>query len=351
MSIQPWHRRGFNLASETTLGATAVAEELVCVQHPAQLPVARQLARVRGLPLHLIGGGSNVLLAPEIPGLTVLMRTRGLQLRERGNRSLIVAEAGENWHGLVRWSLARGLAGLECLALIPGSVGAAPIQNIGAYGAELSDVLEWVEVFNLHSGRTERLAAADCALSYRDSLFRRAEGAHLIVLRVAIVLAQAAGRIPATDRYPDIARELALLGCRSPSPLQVAEAVVRVRRRKLPDWRRVGNVGSVFKNPTVNTAQLEQLRSSWPMLKASSTERGFRLSAAQLIDLAGLKRERRGAARPWNRQPLVLVLERKPGGADGRDFLELLRHVHQTVSDRYGINLEVEPRPVGRDVL
>lgn len=351
MSIQPWHRHSLNLADQTTLGARAIADEVIYVQLPAQLQTAWQLARVRGLPLRLLGGGSNVLLAPRIAGLTVLMRNRGLQVLQRGSKTLIIAEAGENWHGLVRWSLAQGLAGLECLALIPGSAGAAPIQNIGAYGVELSDVLEWVEVFDQQTGCLERLSAQECQLSYRDSLFRRPEGTHLTVLRIALGLAPTAARIPPAERYPEVAIELERLGMRRPTPLQIAEVVTRVRRRKLPDWRRIGNVGSVFKNPTVAPAQLTQLRERWPAIKATPSDAEWRLSAAQLIDLAGLKLMSVGGARPWRRQPLVLTLENVPGGADGRDFLELLNRIREVVRDRYAVNLEVEPRPLGHDLF
>jgi UDP-N-acetylmuramate dehydrogenase len=210
-------------------------------------------------------------------------------------------------------------------------------------------VLEWVDVFDQHTGRIERLTARDCRLSYRDSLFRRPQGAHLIVLRIALNLATAVGTPPPADRYPDVAIELDRLGIRNPSALAVAEAVVRVRLRKLPDWRRVGNVGSVFKNPTVSAAQFAQLRRQWPVLKATRTGQGWRLSAAQLIDLAGLKSLRVGAARPWHRQPLVLTLLPAAGGAAGSDFVALLRRIREVVADRYAINLEVEPRPVGYD--
>lgn len=350
MTIQPWHRRQINLADTTTLGAKAVADELVCIQHPAQLRTVHELAQVRDLPLQLIGGGSNVLLAPRLAGITALMLTRGLRAQQDGGKTLVVAEAGENWHGLVRWSIARGLAGLECLALIPGSVGAAPIQNIGAYGAELSDVLRWVEVFDRTSGRIERLSASDCQLSYRDSVFRRPEGARFIVLRIAVALAAAEGTVPSADRYPDVALELARLGISRPSPGQLADAVIRIRRRKLPDWRRFGNVGSVFKNPTVSTAQFEQLRARWPALKGTATAGGWRLSAAQLIDLAGLKQQRVGPAWPWARQPLVLILERTAGGADGGAFLALLQLIRRSVKARYAIDLEIEPRPIGHSL-
>ncbi|MEM6709012.1 MAG: UDP-N-acetylmuramate dehydrogenase [Pseudomonadota bacterium] len=337
-------RHDVDLSRYTTLGCRSLARRYLAIDRDEDLDAAAiWVQRERG-PVSVLAGGSNVLPATEIDGLTLHVRTRGVSVVEEGETVRITAAAGENWHGLVRRTLGLGLTGLECLSLIPGSVGAAPIQNIGAYGAELGDTLAWVDVFDLHSGRSRRMLAAECELSYRDSVFRRQPSPGTLIFSVTLRLTRCGASLPEQPRYPDVTQELERLGVRHPSPIQMAEAVIRVRRRKLPDWRRIGNVGSVFKNPVVPRADAETLLRTWPALKSTSVQAGVRLSAAQLIDLAGLKRLAIKGARPWPRQPLVLTLARQQPPAPITAFDELIGAVQAAVANHFGVALEIEPQ-------
>ena len=338
------------LAGVTTLGNQAIADRLIVVRSVAELRFAQRLAECLDEPLRVLGGGSNVIASPRVTGIVAQLRLRGRQIVVAGTHRELVLAAGESWHESVRFSLGQGFKGLERLVLIPGSVGAAPIQNIGAYGGELSDTLSWVEALDRTSGRVERLTAADCEFGYRDSLFRRPGGERWIILRLALRLEPGVSRpvaVPSADRYPDVTTELERLGGMTPTAVLLAEAILRVRRRKLPDWRQVGNVGSVFKNPMVSLDHFAVLQQQWPGLKgAAVSSQRVRLAAAQLIDLAGLKQCRIGLARPWHRQPLVLTLAPR-GQSDGRDFVDLLATVAETVATCFNVRLELEPRILG----
>ncbi len=242
----------------------------------------------------MLGGGSNVVLPARLDRPVVLMRNRGVELTPgSGGLARLTVAAGECWHDVVRYALGRGYGGLENLALIPGSVGAAPIQNIGAYGVELADRFIAAEAFDRNSGRFVTLDRAACRFGYRDSVFKQPDGAELIVTRVTL---QVARRPTLVTDYPDLAAELAAMGCSRPTAVAVAEAVIRVRRRKLPDPRRFGNAGSFFKNPVVSSATAATLAAREPGLvhyPAGSAQ--VKLSAAQLIDRCGWKGVRRGA--------------------------------------------------------
>lgn len=300
------------------------------------LPPAVEQARI-------LGEGSNVILAPNLTCRVCLMRIRGIRLLPAGNGDVdLTVAAGENWHELVRWTLGQGVYGLENLALIPGSVGAAPVQNIGAYGTELSDFFLELTALDLHTGNMVVLDRRDCEFSYRGSLFKSSSQRFAIT---SITLRLSRRAAPRTD-YPDIQIELQRLGIDQPSPLQVAEAVIRVRRRKLPDPRKMPNAGSFFRNPIVSTAQAERLRTAHPDLKQFAVAGGVKLSAAQLIDRCGWKSRQDGSLRVWQRQPLVLV---NPAGLDGRSVLKFADTIRQDVFNRLGIELEIEPDSIGFD--
>ena len=322
-----------------TLGVRCVADELRVVYTADALAEALTDAERRALPVTVIGGGSNLVLPAALPGLVVLLRLRGSTFARLGKATWrVTAAAGETWHELVRATLGRGIRGLENLALIPGSVGAAPVQNIGAYGRELAQVLETVTAFDRRRGAFRTLTRDECGLGYRDSRFRRDHG-RFVIVRLALRL----GDTPLAADYPDIRRELR---CRPPGRLDavaVAEAVARVRRRKLPDPRRVGNVGSFFKNPIVSPTLLASLRGRVAVDAFPAPDRPghFKISAARLVDAAGWKGVRRGPMQVWPRQPLVLV---NRGGATGQDALNLAAAIRGEVRDKHGVELEIEPR-------
>ena len=298
-------------------------------------------ADARGDPVTVVGGGSNLVLRSRLPGLVVQPRIRGLAFQRLDeHRWRLVAGAGETWQEVVRASLGRGIGGLENLMLIPGSVGAAPVQNIGAYGRELAEVLESVTVIDRERCALATLGADDCAFRYRDSRFKGDDAQRYVIVHVSLVL----GGLPTNASYPDVCRELGRMGAPTDHG-SVAEAVARVRRRKLPDPRRIGNVGSFFKNPWLTAPQLDALR-GLVAIDAYAVGDRFKIPAAGLIDRAGWKGVRRGAVQVWPRQPLVLV---NHGGASGREVLEMAQRVRDDVAGKYGVYLELEPAVMGMD--
>ena len=298
-------------------------------------------ADARGDPTTVIGQGSNVVLRARLPGLVVQPRIRGLAFERLDERRWrLVAGAGETWQEAVRASLGRGIGGLENLTLIPGSVGAAPVQNIGAYGRELAQVLESVTVVDRARRRLATLSANECAFRYRDSRFKGDGAQRYVIVYVSLVL----GGLCANASYPDVRRELGSMGAAAGHG-SVAEAVARVRRRKLPDPRRIGNVGSFFKNPRLTAPQLDALRGLVDVDAYADGDR-FKVPAARLVDRAGWKGARQGAVQVWPRQPLVLV---NHGGASGREVLAMAQCVRDDVAAKYGVQLELEPAVKGVD--
>ncbi|MFW6092783.1 MAG: UDP-N-acetylmuramate dehydrogenase [Pseudomonadota bacterium] len=336
---------GGSLAAANTLGVPSRADRLVPVHDASTLRRLVDEARAQGIPWTVLGGGSNVVLRRRVPGLVCLMRNRGIAVAsgpDGGAR--VTAAAGERWHDLVRFTLGQGLVGLENLALIPGSVGAAPIQNVGAYGVELADRFVSLRALDTASGEVVCLDRTACRFGYRDSLFKSAEGARFVVLSVTLALARAGA--PVLD-YAELAAEVGRLGRWRPTAAEVADAVIRVRRRKLPDPRRHPNVGSFFKNPEVAAAQAQAACRRHPGLTTRPAPGGrVKLSAAQLIDACGWKGRSSGSVSVWHRQPLVLV---NHGGAAGADVLAMSEDIRHDVDRRFGIRLELEPRVLGQD--
>ncbi|WP_372013119.1 UDP-N-acetylmuramate dehydrogenase [Pseudoxanthomonas sp. 10H] len=337
--------RDADLSTRNTFAVAARTPWLLEVNDPAALAEALDLEQVRGLPLLMLGGGSNLLFAGDAPGVTVAVRAPEVSIIEdRGDRAIVRAGAGVDWHRLVTWSLDRGLCGLENLALIPGSTGAAPIQNIGAYGVEVGEHIVAVDAWDRHARQPVRLDRAACAFGYRDSAFKRDPG-RWIVTAVELDLAKRAA--PRLD-YAGIGEELARMGVAAPGARDVAEAVIRIRRRKLPDPAVVGNAGSFFKNPIVPAAQAQALLDAHPRLPAfaGDGEATRKLSAAWLIDACGWKGAREGDAGVSAAHALVLV---NHGHATGLQLLDLARRIAASVHARFGVALEPEPRIVGAD--
>jgi UDP-N-acetylmuramate dehydrogenase len=236
--------------------------------------------------------------------------------------------------------LQQGYSGLENMALIPGSVGAAPVQNIGAYGVELSNLLQTVTVMDLQNGEIHRLGVDDCAFGYRDSLFKK-QRHRFAILDVTLRLSVT----PTLNvEYPDLQAELKAMQINNPLPAEVAEAVMRVRKRKLPDPGIHPNVGSFFKNPVVSPALEVRLRQQFPQLKSFVSAQGVKLAAAQLIDLAGWKRKSAYGVMVWPDQPLVLVNQQ---ATDGARVLQFAESIARDVLERFGVRLEIEPDTIG----
>jgi UDP-N-acetylmuramate dehydrogenase len=291
----------------------------------------------------VLGGGSNLLFAGDAPGPVLAISACDMRvLADHGDFAIVRADAGASWDGFVRWSLAQGLAGLENLALIPGTVGAAPIQNIGAYGVEVRECIHVVEAFERKTGQFQQLDAQACAFAYRDSLFKR-EPERFVVTAVEFALT----RTPALRLdYAGLGDELVAMGIDTPTASQVAEAVCRIRRRKLPDPALLGNAGSFFKNPIVPVAQADALKAQHPALPMfrGNADTTRKLSAAWLIDTCGWKGHREGDAGVADTHALVLV---NHGHATGAQLLDLARRIAGSVQERFGVALEPEPRIIG----
>ncbi|WP_340163050.1 UDP-N-acetylmuramate dehydrogenase [Vreelandella populi] len=328
-----------DLSGANTLGLPCIAERYVAVTQAARLPALLAMAKARGWLITVLGGGSNVILPPRLEGLVIQPMFRRFQLEELGREEVtVLVEAGLPWHELVMATVTRGLWGIENLALIPGSCGAAPIQNIGAYGVELADVLESVEIMHLDTGLHETLSRDDCELAYRDSIFKRSLENRVLITRLTLRLSR---RPCPRLAYGDLVKRLG----EAPTALEVAQAVSQVRREKLPDPTVLGNAGSFFKNPLVSAGKARAL------LEAHSTMPHFpqpdgsvKLAAGWLIDRCGLKGYRQGAFGVHDRQALVMVHH---GGGDARGLLEFAAEVAGRVETHFGIHLEREPRLIG----
>ena len=329
--LQPDH----DLSRANTLGLPCVAERYAAPDTLDALRDALDLAQRRHWSLTVLGGGSNLILPERLGGLVVQPAMRRWWLEEQGESVLVHAEAAMDWHELVMALARLGLWGTENLALIPGHCGAAPIQNIGAYGVELSDVLEAVHLVHLEDGREAVLTAADCAFGYRDSVFKAALDGRVVITRLVL-------RLSRTPRprlgYGDLARRLDA----EPSALAVAQAVCAIRREKLPDPAVLGNAGSFFKNPMVSGEHARQLLAEHPAIPHFPQPDGrVKLAAGWLIDRCGLKGWREGHFGVHDRQALVLV---HFGGGSADEILAFAGEVASRVRERFGVTLEREPR-------
>ena len=346
---------GFRLVEHADLGArnsfhlpasAPLLAELLALE---ALPVLLETPALQDRPLLVLGGGSNLLFAADPDAVVIAITARGVSIVERcPDNAIVRAEAGLGWHALVAWTLDQGLSGLENLALIPGTVGAAPIQNIGAYGVEIKDSIHAVESLDRETGQIQRRDRQQCAFGYRDSVFKQQPDRH-IVMAVEFAL-------PLVPRlrldYAGIGDELASMRIDHPTPRDVADAVCALRRRKLPDPDRIGNAGSFFKNPIIPLAQLDPLRAAhaalpvYPGRDASTAK----LSAAWLIEQCGWKGYRGvdGAidvdAGVAGQHALVVV---NHGKASGAGLLALARAIAASVQQRFGVAIEPEPRIVG----
>ncbi|MBK6901902.1 MAG: UDP-N-acetylmuramate dehydrogenase [Saprospirales bacterium] len=298
----------------------------------------RQALRECTPPLLLLGGGSNMLLTSDWPGTVIRMAIKGRELTEEtGDSALVAAGAGENWHELVTWTLEQNLGGLENLSLIPGSVGAAPIQNIGAYGVELTQVFDHLEAMELSSGAIHTFDRAACRFGYRDSVFKQELKGKYAITRVYLRLQ----KNPALNTgYGAIRDILTEWGIATPTIHDVSRAVIHIRRSKLPDPALLGNAGSFFKNPEVEAAQLQALLQAHPNLVHYPLSGGSaKIPAGWLIEQCGWKGKRVGNTGCHAQQALVLV---NYGGATGAEIWEHARRVADSVKEQFGVELGVE---------
>jgi len=328
-----------SLRTLNTFGIDASAARYLKITETAQLDAMYREPGLLEMPRLVLGGGSNLLLTHDFPGLVLHVATQGIAMTGEDEQYVFVtAQAGENWHGFVQWTLAQGLPGLENLSLIPGCVGAAPIQNIGAYGSEIADYCHTLQVFDFKTGQIRSLNKSDCLFGYRDSVFKHGLYNHTVIINVTFALPK---QWRPNLRYAELVNELAACGVQAPTASDISQAVIAIRTRKLPDPTKIGNAGSFFKNPVVTADQRDALLAKHPALVSySQTEGSYKLAAGWLIEQCGWKGKTIGAAGIHSQHALVLV---NHGGASGADLLSLANQVRDDVLEKFGVNLETEP--------
>ena len=286
----------------------------------------------------ILGGGSNILFTTDIQGTVILNRVPGKRIVEdSGDEVVLEASAGENWHQLVLWSLAQGLSGIENLSLIPGQAGAAPMQNIGAYGVELADVLDSVKTIDLGSRQLREFQNRQCQFEYRNSRFKSTDAGRYLITSIRLRLRRKF--IPRLS-YSGIGEELASMGIDTPNARQVSDAVIRIRQRKLPDPGVQGNAGSFFKNPLVSRLTADLLAREFKGLPVYSDGDQVKLSAAWMIEKCGWKGRTLGRAAVSGQHALVLI---NRDNATGHEILMLAEAIRESVRDRFDIQLQPEP--------
>jgi UDP-N-acetylmuramate dehydrogenase len=326
----------YPLRRHNTFGFDVRARYAVHVRSETDLLAALDDPRARGLPLVVLGGGSNVVLTADLDALVLLMEIPGYRVETAPDAWLVTAGAGENWHGLVCRTIADGLPGLENLALIPGTAGAAPIQNIGAYGVELRERFASLRALDRQTLRFVDLDLERCTFGYRDSLFKQAGRDRYIITAVTLRLPRDWQPVLA---YGELARELE--GHAAPDAATIRDAVIAIRSRKLPDPAQIGNAGSFFKNPLVTAEQRHALLASHPDLVSYAQPDGtFKLAAGWLIDRCGFKGLNDGPVGVYGKQALVLVHH---GGGTGAALLALATRIADAVQARFGVRIEPEP--------
>lgn len=330
VSLRPYNTFGIDVRARLFARFTSVDE----LRALLALPEVQQAEKL------ILGGGSNLLFTKDFDGVVLKNEVRELEVighDDATNTALLRSGAGESWHELVEYALSQNLSGIENLSLIPGTVGAAPLQNIGAYGAELQDTFDHLEAVEISTGRLRTFTRAECGFGYRESVFKGPLKNQYIVTAVVLRL----HREPQLNiSYGAIRTTLEEMGLEAdPTPANVSEAVMRIRRSKLPDPAEIGNAGSFFKNPELSQAKYDALKAQYPDLPGYPVPGGVKVPAAWLIEQGGWKGLRRGAHGVHDRQALVLV---NHGGAQGADIQALAHEIIASVREKFGVELHPE---------
>jgi UDP-N-acetylmuramate dehydrogenase len=341
-----------------TFHIVARARALVRISGESDVQALLADPKLAESPKFVLGGGSNIVLTGDVKALVLKVEVMGRRLVQETEKAFIVeAGAGENWHEFVTWTLAAGYPGLENMALIPGTVGAAPVQNIGAYGVELQDRFDSLDAIDLQTGQVFTLNAAQCAFGYRDSVFKHASasdalaGHQAVGLKDRALILRVRFALPKTWKpvlgYADIEKKMAEYACSQPTAQQLYDWVCAIRRAKLPDPDVIGNAGSFFKNPTVTPEQCADIIARDPkVVHYVLADGSVKLAAGWLIDACGWRGKSVGQAGVYEKQALVLV-NRGSGvdgsGATGGEVMTLAKAIQTSVYERFGIRLEIEP--------
>lgn len=339
MNTSAFLQKDVSLQSLNSFGIAAQTANLIRIEQVAQLFSLREDASLFALPRLILGGGSNLVLSDLVDALVLQVALKGrCMLQEDATHFHVRAEAGENWHEFVLWTLQQGWGGLENLSLIPGTVGAAPIQNIGAYGVEMQDFFQQLTAFDFLTGEIVTLDKAACRFAYRDSIFKHEYKDRMLILNVTFALPK---YWQARLNYAELAQLLAEKNIVDPRAKDVSDAIITIRQRKLPDPAVIGNAGSFFKNPIVAAEAHDQLLFRYPNLVSYAQANGaYKLAAGWLIEQCGWKGKALGKVGVYEKQALVLV---NLGGATGAEVRRLAQQIQVDVLDKFGVALEVEP--------
>jgi UDP-N-acetylmuramate dehydrogenase len=327
------------LDHRNTLGVSAQALFFTSLSSPDQLVSLLDFADDNKIPFLILGGGSNVVITHDYPGLVISNELKGIDVVEVDGQSVLVtAAAGENWHDLVCYCLSEGYCGLENLSLIPGSVGAAPIQNIGAYGVELCDVIERVKGWDCEQKQFRSLDSKQCQFSYRHSIFKSTLKARFIITSVTLRLSKTG---ISNCSYEPLTQHLEQQGITQATAQQVADAVIAIRKSKLPDPTELANAGSFFKNPIITSNKASLLLSQFPdLISYPLSNNKVKLAAGWLLEKSGWKGKRFGPVGMHDKQALVMV---NYECASGQEVIALAKNIQADVLDKFGIELEIEP--------
>ena len=329
ISLKPFHSFGIEVKARYFSEFESVATLKALLTAYRQLPA---------MPILIIGGGSNLLFTKDFPGLVLRNEMKGIELISENEYSYYVkAAAGENWHSFVAYCLSHQYYGVENLSLIPGTVGAAPIQNIGAYGVELKDVFHSLNALDLNTGEEMSFSLVDCAFGYRDSIFKGRYKGQVVILSVSFRLK----KIPVLDiDYGSIKEVLVNMNAADITPADISQAIIQIRQSKLPDPFVLGNAGSFFKNPVITQEAFQSLLLKYPAIPGYKTEEGYyKIPAGWLIEACGWKGYRKDDAGCYHKQALVLV---NYGKASGKEIYDLSESIIQSVAQRFSIILERE---------
>lgn len=331
-------KKDFSLNQLNTLGLTSTAKYFCTLKSNADILELIENQKKINLPVKILSGGSNLVLSQKIHAIVAKVELRGKKILKEDNEYVYVScSAGENWHQFVQWCLDHNLFGLENLSLIPGLVGAAPIQNIGAYGVEVKDVITQVKVIDLFTGEEKVLANSECQFAYRDSYFKQMSAQNLLITEVEFKLNQT---LKPKLSYGDVKSYLESHNYEVTGK-NISKAIIHIRSSKLPDPAVIGNAGSFFKNPIVDLKKLNELKTQFPQIVHYSFEGKYKLAAGWLIDQCHWKGKSLGSVGMYEKQALVLV--KVTSAANSDDVWNLVRAVQQDVLEKFNVLLEPEP--------
>lgn len=327
----------YSLKAYNTFGIDIKAKEFISVSSLTELQFV--LEKYQHEEIFVLGGGSNMLLTQDIQKPVVHVNLKGIQIiKQDENHVWVEAQAGENWHQFVLWTLRNDFGGIENLSLIPGNIGSSPIQNIGAYGVELKDVFESCKTINIKTQEIKTFTLSECKFGYRESVFKNSEKGKYIILSVTLKLTKKDHKI--STSYGVISNELQKMGITHPTIQDISKAVISIRQSKLPDPKEIGNSGSFFKNPIVSKEIFNKAQKQYPEMPFYEvSENEIKIPAGWLIETAGFKGKRFGDAGVHQQQALVLV---NYGNATGMEIYNLAKIIQKTILDKFGIEIETE---------